>query len=126
MPRIADFVVIADQRFDIAHNDEGGFQETRNFNLGTDVHLPSKSLLSFVLHVFDGADDLAVRIQINGSTQFTCTVSFNGTGSRFHSMQEVVAGDVLVHGTNTIKFNSTSGNGTFGISDVVLHVQRDI
>jgi len=126
MPRIADYVVISDKLFELSKLKDGGFQAERQFHLGPDVHLGSQSILAFVLYVFDGAKNLAVRVKINGSTEYTATVTFNGSGARFNSIHEVVSGGVLVHGTNTITFNATDGVGKYGFGDVVLFCQRDI
>lgn len=88
------------------------------------AHLASRAILAFVLFVHGGAVKLAFEVKINKSAQLNYVFTVSGT--RIHTLHEVINGNVLKAGTNNIEFRITGVFGTLEFGDTVLHYQRDI
>lgn len=119
MPRIADYVIIKQDRFTLQTG--GDIDKDFDFTLESGSHSGSRSILAFVL-VKSGTGSLTLEVKVNGSLQ----LSNASTGARFNTLHEVIDADVLKVGTNNIVFRIIDGSGTLNISNVVLHYQRDI
>ena len=124
MPRIADYLIAADNKFEISLVSGGGFSHTLNFELDTGAHLASRSVLTFVTLVHDGTKSLRFQIKVNGAGVVDYTLI--PTPSRVHTLHEVVDANLLRHGNNTLDFQPISGKGKIEFGDVVLFYQRDI
>ncbi len=120
MPRIADYAVITDSKFTIATG--GDIDKDFNFSLESGAHFGSRSVLSFVLFVSQGANNLGFEVKVNGSSQ----LSYTFTGFRVMTLHEVIDANVLKTGTNNVVFRITGGSGTLEFGDTVLLYQRDI
>ncbi len=124
MPRIADYLIISDGKFTIKTGGDTDWDS--NFTLESGAHLGSRSILAFVVFVHGGADKLAFEVKINGSKELA--YQFTVSGTRIHTLHEVIGANVLKTGTNAnkIEFRITGGSGTLEFGDAVLHYQRDI
>jgi hypothetical protein len=122
MPRIADYAVITDAKFTIQTG--GDIDKDFDFTLESGAHLGSRAILAFVLFVHGGAEKLAFEVRINKSVQLSYVFTVSGT--RIHTLHEVINANVLKAGTNTIEFRITGGFGSLEFGDTVLHYQRDI
>ncbi|HEX5709357.1 MAG TPA: hypothetical protein VFX96_18795 [Pyrinomonadaceae bacterium] len=124
MPRIADYLIAADNKFEISRVSDGGFNHVLNFELDAGVHLASRSVLMFVILVLDGTKNLKFEVKVNGSQQLDYTLT--ATPTRVHTIHEVINANVLKHGNNTLDFHPMAGVGKLEFGDVVLFYQRDI
>jgi hypothetical protein len=124
MPRIADYLIAADNKFEISRVSGGGFNHVLNFELDAGVHLASRSVLTFVVFLIEGTKNLTFEVKVNGSQQLAYTLSAATT--HFYAMHEVIDANVLRHGNNTLDFHPVSGTGKLQFGDVVLFYQRDI
>jgi hypothetical protein len=122
MPRIADYASITDTKFTIPTG--GDIDKDFDFTLESGAHLGSRSILAFVLFVHGGADKLGFEVKVNKSAQLSDFFTVSGT--RIHTLHEVINANVLKAGTNNIEFRITGGSGTLEFGDTVLHYQRDI
>jgi hypothetical protein len=120
MPRIADYAIITDGKFTIKTG--GDLDQDFDFTLESGAHLPSRSILAFVLFVAQGASSLAFEVKINNVAQLNYTF----TGFQVNTLHEVIDANVLKAGTNNIVFHITGGSGTLQFGDIVLQYQRDI
>jgi len=121
MPRIADYAVISDGSVTIQTG--GNIDADFNPDLGNEVHLPSRSILSFLVAAQNGANNPQLRVRVNGVQQLNGTLP---DGPFVTTLQELVNANVLQNGVNNFEFAIVGGTGTLNISDVVLHYQRDI
>jgi hypothetical protein len=124
MPRIADYLIAADNKFEISRVSDGGFNHVLEFQLDAGAHLASRSVLTFVIFVLDGTKNLKFEVKVNGSPQLIYTLTT--TPTRVHTLHEVVDANVLRHGNNTLEFHPMGGVGKLEFGDVVLLYQRDI
>jgi hypothetical protein len=100
----------------------GDLDKDFDFTLESGAHLPSRSILAFVLFVAQGANSLAFEVKINDAVQLNYTF----TGFQVNTLHEVIDANVLKAGTNNIVFRITGGSGTLQFGDIVLQYQRDI
>lgn len=122
MPRIADYVVVRDSTLTISVPGDPD-QQVNGVNLEAGAHLPSSSILSFLVTAQPGANSPQLRVRVNGSQQLNGTLP---DGPFVTALQEVINANVLVAAGNSFEFALVGGSGTLNISDVVLHYQRDI
>jgi len=120
MPRIADYVVIRDTKFEISSEPGKDPDKDFDFTLESGASIASRSILAFVLFVYKGC---GFEVKINGTKQ----VDFSFSGPTIVALHEVIAANVLKAGSdNNIEFRVVVGRGTLEFGDVVLHYQRDI
>jgi hypothetical protein len=122
IPRIADFVVIRDNKFTV----QDGLPKTFNFTLESGASLSERSILMFDLFMAEGMF-LTFEVHVNALLQMS-RIFDSLTGSRGSSQHEVINMNVLRMGTsaNTITFGITKGHGSIEFGDVVLFYQRNI
>ena len=117
MPRVADYIILADGKFKLP-KPLGG--KKIKFNAPAGFHAKSRSVLTFVIDL-DDADDYKFKIRING------TEVWNGrfNGGKYFAMQEVIPAN-LIGRKNLMEIFYVSGDGNVYLSDIVLLVQVDV
>ena len=119
MPRIADYVILADAWVIQAD------QDTIDFNLPANVSVASRSVLGFMLDV-DNNGELTLKVRLNGHEVWSWHYS-DESRHPVRYFQEVVGGSVLRPGGNVFSFDVSSGELNFvQISDAVLWIQVDV
>ncbi|HEY7411285.1 MAG TPA: hypothetical protein VII13_11110 [Vicinamibacteria bacterium] len=118
MPRVADYSILADSWWT-----EGHSPDPISFNVPNNVDPDSRSILSFVLHVWS-ADDMSLKIRLNGVEVWNWNFS---DGERLRFYQEVVPKGLVRAGTNNLSIDSSSGDYRMvKVSDVVIWWQANI
>ena len=118
MTRVADYSIVAD-----------GWvvetaQDTRTFDVPSNIDVGSRSVLSFMLQA-EHSDDMSLTVRLNGIEVW----NWNYTGDSRHVQffQEVVAAGVVKPGKNTLSFDSSSGETPYvALSDIVVLLQANI
>jgi hypothetical protein len=117
MPRIVDYVVVADAQFRLP-TDGGGSNREFSFTLPNDTVTGTRGVLSYVV--------------IPSSPNLTYTITLNGAGKvskaplidqQHRTVHEVFGG--LSRGVNTLVVKKTSSSGSIAFSGIVLSVPRD-
>jgi len=117
MARVADYSIVTDGWVVEAN------QDTISFEVPENVHTGSRSILGFMLEVYN-LDDTTLTLRLNGEKVWTWKYS---GGRRVTFFQEVIAAGVVKAGTNVFSFDSSSGDARFvQISDVVVWWQASI
>lgn len=120
MPTIADFTVIRDTSFEIRTG--GDIDHSSTFSISSGLSVPSRAVLMYSADPESNARSLKVRIQINGTKVHDLAF----TGGTIRTMHEVLSGNTLRVGSNTIDFKIISGTGDIHIGDVVVFWQRTV
>lgn len=109
-----DWVVISDGNVTLGIG--GDIDQDFDFTIPANADTTTRPLLAFVFKIQAG-DQLSFQVVINGSTEvsYTFTADF-----LFTSVHEVIAANLLKHGTNKINFRVSGLKGLFTFSDVVL------
>lgn len=118
MAIVADYLAIRDSGFRLQVGQDIDWQT--NFNLGSAAQLNQRMILQFFYVSAKNASNLSFRFMINGTTIRTINV----TGNFFATVHEILGGNVLKHGQNTIEARIVGGTGSVTLSDVVLWFQR--
>jgi len=126
MPRIADYAIIRDGLFRIntkLTNYQPHLIQDFKFNMPSGFHRGSRSILFFTVQ--DSGEKVEFRIFVNNETTFHGIFS----GSRFHSLHEVIGSNVLNQTNNTIRFaldNGTPNNRLIDFGDVFILCQTSV
>jgi hypothetical protein len=122
MPKVADFIVIKDNPFDLQKGED--IDQDFSFTISTDGDLVGRSVIVFRLNTFETETGLVqLRIDVNGSG--VMNQLFGGDAHR--TIHEAIRGNILKHGNNEINFVlDTNLPGLARISDVVLWYKVNI
>lgn len=132
MPTIADYVIIADDKYPVFNNltdpDSLPVEASIFFKLDPGASLGSRSILAFVVYTEEG-NNVKFEVVINGSSQLSYTFSHYQIATSLH---EVISANLLKlspdpsEKPNQIIFRIIGGKGKFQFSDVILHYQLTI
>lgn len=122
--RVADYLIIADEKFEISHwNDpKGGFHHEVDFDMANDSRTTSSAILMFVAFANEDTKNVKFVVNINGQEQLNYTLN----GNSVKTLHEVINPNILQPGKNTIEFHPVSGDGKLHFGDVVLIYKREI
>jgi hypothetical protein len=118
MARVADYSIVADGWVVEAT------QDTRTFEVPSNVDAGTRSVLSFMIQAWH-SDDMSLSVRLNGTKVW----DWNYTGDSRHVQffQEVVEAGLVKPGTNTLSFESSSGDYRYvALSDIVVLWQANI
>ena len=119
MARVADYSIVADGWVVEAT------QDTRNFEVPSTIDAGSRSILGFMLDVYN-LDDMTLTLRLNGTKVWTWSYS-GGSSLPVRFFQEVIPAGVVKSGTNVFSFDSSSGEKRFvALSDIVVWWQANI
>lgn len=122
MPRIADYLVVADAPFTLPNNNDGINREF-SFTLPDDT-ASSQSVLSYVVRpTSSNTAGLNYTITLNG-TQILSDATLEDPQRR--AVHEVMSGNDLNTGANTLVVERSSGSGSIQFSDIVVWFRRNI
>lgn len=111
MAKVADYSIVADRWLVEVK------ESTMNFNVPSNIDKGSRSILGFMLEVWN-VDDLRLTLRINGKKVWARKFP---DGRRWQFVQEVIASGVVKSGTNKFSFNSSSDDFRFvQLSDIVV------
>ena len=117
MPRIVDYVIVADARFGLP-TDGGGSNREFSFTLPNDTATDTRGVLSYV--VIPSSPDLTYTITLNGTVVVSKAPLIH---PQCHTVHEVLGG--LRRGVNTLVVERTSSSGSIAFSGIVLSIPRD-
>jgi hypothetical protein len=118
MPQVADYSVIVDNAFEVANGVAPGFGQTFDFDLPAGANLASRSILAYRARPL-GAGETSWRIIINQVEVGTTALEAGPA----HTMHQVVPGERLRAGANTISFVAA---GPMRFNYVVLWWQHNL
>ena len=99
-----DYTVIHQEKLETGpHNP---FDHEISFTLGSNAVLNVHSILTFTLGVTGGPTDIRITINDTGVASYHLVDGFFGT------VNKVVGGGILQHGTNRLRFHLTAQNVT--------------
>lgn len=117
MPRIVDYVIVADAQFRLP-TDDGGSNREFSFTLPNEPVTDTRGVLSYV--VIPSSPDLTYTITLNGAGEVSKAPLIDPQRRTVH---EVFGG--LRRGVNTLVVEKTSSSGFIAFSGIVLSVPRD-
>jgi hypothetical protein len=119
MPRIADYVIVADNW--VLEKD----QDTINFEVPSNIDKGSRAILGFMLEA-DHIGEMKLTLRLNGENVWNWT--FGGAKKEpAQFFQEVAGAGVLLPGSNKFTFRSSVSESTVVRgSDVVVWFQVNI
>ena len=129
MPRVADYLIISDGKAKVQGVGPGGAKFWK-FAVPSNIHLGSRSVLTFQLWWLKGASNLEWAVFVNNREVFN--YKYSGNTFFANAIQEVMPANLFKTSTssnkkpNTILFMNKKGFGTVEFSDVVIWVQVDV
>jgi hypothetical protein len=118
MPRIADYITI-DETFTLG---SGNNNRVFHFDLPEGAATGTRSILAYLVDSLSPGS-LTWTVLINGNVVQTTSVR---NSQVFGTLHEIVQGNVLLVGENTITFSVDSGSGPINFSEIVLWWQNNI
>jgi hypothetical protein len=118
MPAVADYVVVADNKFSLSIG--GDIDRDFAFSLPNTTQVSGSGILQLMQDAVD-PDGLRFRVEINGTEILTWTTST----ALSRGIHETFGGNILQIGANTMRFVVESGDGTLECSDVVVWYQNN-